>query len=349
MPIPPPPPRRPQAAGHVIVVVFVALVLGSLFNAQALTEAADQQPFGWKRTVAVVAVTPIRGIAGMLGLDAPRRMLAGVATALHRDTTAVAAVPRETARQQTVPQPAAATERRAPETEAATEPARVASVAGPTSRTATRRRPLRLWIGGDSMSSEFGPALADRAARTKKAEVEVDFRFSTGLSRPDYFNWPAHLRRIRDEMDPEVFVVVFGANDAQNLAVDGKVLAFGTPEWDAEYSRRIADVMDLLVAGGRTVLWIGQPVMRSPDFDARMAALNELYHAQARQRKGVSFIPTRELFSPDDGRYEPYLTDAEGQRVLMRQQDGVHLTRAGGERLAAVVFARLDRRWKLTG
>ncbi|MGH3665426.1 MAG: hypothetical protein ACRDU8_04960, partial [Egibacteraceae bacterium] len=62
--LPPPPPRRLMPAGHAILVVLVALGLGALFNAQALSEAAERRPFGWRRTVTVAAVTPLRAVAG---------------------------------------------------------------------------------------------------------------------------------------------------------------------------------------------------------------------------------------------------------------------------------------------
>ncbi|HVM19927.1 MAG TPA: hypothetical protein VM307_08200 [Egibacteraceae bacterium] len=70
---------RPMAAGHVIVVIALALLGGAVLNAQALTEAAARQPFGWKRTAAVVAVTPFRGLAGVLGLDRAHEALADAA------------------------------------------------------------------------------------------------------------------------------------------------------------------------------------------------------------------------------------------------------------------------------
>src|SRR5688572_5522317 len=79
---------RPMAAGHVIVVVVIALLGGALFNAPALTEAAARQPFGWKRTAAVVAVTPVRGLSGLLGLDRPHRVLAKAAVGTSGGTAA---------------------------------------------------------------------------------------------------------------------------------------------------------------------------------------------------------------------------------------------------------------------
>ena len=324
-----------MAAGHVIVVIVIALLGGAILNARALTETAARQPFGWKRNVAVVAVTPFRAAAGLLGLDKAHQTLAEAAADVTNQPPPLDVVDADPP-----PQPSPTTPASEPAaTEKPTEPA------GP--RRPTRRDPLRVWVGGDSLSSEFGPALADRLARTNRGEAEVEFRFSTGLSRPDFFDWPARLHAVIKEQDPEVFVVMFGANDGQNIEADGTVLAFGSPQWRREYARRVDAVMDLLSKDGATVHWVGQPIMRAPDFDAKMQLLNGIYREQARGRDLVHYTDTRNMFS-DDGVFSAYLEDRAGQRVLMRQQDGVHFTRAGGEHLTHVVFDEINQRFKVT-
>ena len=342
-----------MAAGHVIVVVTVALLGGGLFNAQALTDAAARQPFGWKRTVAVVAATPFRGIAGLIGLDRPHQVLAAAASSATGQA-AGGALPSEqpqppddtdVAGEELPNEPTTGPARRSsepPATDAASEAADERGHIG-------RRNPLAIWVGGDSLTSEFGPALADTVAQTKRGATEVDFRFSTGLARPDFFDWPRHLEQIAADLDPDVFVVMFGANDGQNIAVKGAVLEFGSPEWKEEYTNRVDGVMESLGADGRMVLWVGQPIMRSADFDAKMQALNEIYASVAEQHDGVQYVESRAIFAGPDGAYSPYLEDAEGARTLMRQQDGIHLTRAGGQRLTDVVFEIIDERWSLTG
>lgn len=365
--LPPPPPRRAMAAGHAIVVVVVALGLGSLFNAPALADAAGSRPFGWQRSVAVAAVTPLRAVAGLLSLDRPHRTLS--AAAAEATGTVGSPVSAASGTASVLPPPPAApredigdttrSARRpasppsppsAPSPPSPPDPAGDPDAAGdPDPRApATRGDPLRLWVGGDSLTSELGPALAEMAAATGKASVEVDFRYSTGLTRPDFFDWPAHLAAVLSDYDPDALVVMFGANDAQNLQVEQGVLAFGTAAWRQEYARRVGALMDRLGADGRDVQWVGQPVMRDAGFDARMDVLNTIYEAEAATREAVTYVDSQELFASADGGYAPYLPDDDGTPILMRQQDGIHLSRAGGERLATVVLAPLAERWQLT-
>ena len=332
---------RPMAAGHVIVVVVVALLGGGVLNAQALTEAAARQPFGWKRTAAVVGATPFRAIAGLVGLDRPHAVLAEASAEFRGESPPVGNQPVAAA---DAPVDETASESATPDPDATATPA---ATEEPTERAAASRKdPLRVWVGGDSLTSEFGPALSDRLARTQRGTTEVEFRFSTGLSRPDFFDWPARLAVVARQQDPDAFVVMFGANDGQNIEVAGQVLAFGSEDWTSEYGNRVAGVMDALAVDGRRLYWVGQPIMAAPDFDAKMRLLNGVYRAQARGRDDVQYIDTRGLFS-QDGAFAAYLSDDDGQPSLMRQQDGVHFTRAGGERLTDVVFDALARDWWL--
>ncbi|MDZ7732017.1 MAG: hypothetical protein U5R31_01935 [Acidimicrobiia bacterium] len=85
----------------------------------------------------------------------------------------------------------------------------------PEVRTPTPAEPLRLYVGGDSMASEFSKSMERVAATTGVIQSTLDPRVSTGLTRPDYFNWPAHLVNDILPTEPEVMVMMFGANDAR--------------------------------------------------------------------------------------------------------------------------------------
>lgn len=88
----------------------------------------------------------------------------------------------------------------------------------PTLRTVTSADPLKVWIIGDSFNELFGPALVNRATDTKVIDAAVDFRYSSGLSRPEFLDWPAYIAR---EL-PDAVVVIFGGNDAQDVTLGGE-------------------------------------------------------------------------------------------------------------------------------
>ena len=51
-------------------------------------------------------------------------------------------------------------------------------------------------------------------------DVEERVKSSTGLTRPDYFNWPDTLQDDVESYQPQVVVVTFGGNDGQPLKDD---------------------------------------------------------------------------------------------------------------------------------
>lgn len=319
--------RTTMPAGHAIAVVLVALLLGGLFNAQDVRATAERQPFGWRRTAATTAVAPLVAISDVLRLDRPR---AALDAALGRGPAPEPSV--------VAPQPAAT-----PVVEA---------VASPTPTVLQRRPvtaadPLRVYLGGDSMMAQFGPALANLLEATGAAQTEVQYEFETGLTRSDFFDWPARLREVVAAQNPEVMVLYFGGNDAQDVSVDGQVLTVSTPEWIAEYRRRVDAVIDEFTADGRFLYWLGMPVVSSDTFQPRVDILNQVYAAAAAEHPQVTYIDPGDLFRGPDGGYSEFLPDDTGAQVDMRLDDGVHYTTAGAQRLAAPVFAQFAQDWQL--
>jgi hypothetical protein len=219
----------------------------------------------------------------------------------------------------------------------ATGPAPSAPPPSGPARTATD--PLRLWVGGDSVAGFLCYEVQAIAEHDPTLAVHTHFQISTGLSRPDYFDWPAHLAQDMAASNPEVVVFLAGANDDQPLETPGGGVAdFGTPAWVAEYGRRAGALMDEVRHQGRTLVWIGLPVMRAPDFAARMEVIDDAGRRQAERRTGVLYLDSRPLFAGPGGGYAAYLPDDSGALTLMRAPDGVHLSPQGGMRLAEAVL-----------
>ncbi|HEX9995390.1 MAG TPA: DUF459 domain-containing protein [Acidimicrobiales bacterium] len=317
---------RPMAAGHVLVAILVALLLGALLNADSLWAKAQQQPYGWRRTVAVSAMRPVHAIADVTRLDRGRAWLED---ALGREPSGPTGPPPEVHTDTTLPAESAA-----PVTTVPPPPPKV--------RQATAAEPLRVWVGGDSMAQVFGESFLRLAEERGDVEATHDYRISTGLTRPDFFDWPAHLTNDVLTQDYEVIVIMFGANDAQPLNIDGVIRESSEPEWQAEYRRRVAATMDLLEGDGRFVVWVGQPIMRSSSFSERIARLNTIYREEAAGRPWVHFFDSWPLFTDAGGGYSDYLPGPDGEPELMRQQDGIHLSRPGGDRLADAILQVID-------
>jgi hypothetical protein len=202
--------------------------------------------------------------------------------------------------------------------------------------------PARVLIVGDSDAGTFGPYLSELLDDTGIVETTLDYKVSSGLARPDFFDWPTELARIVPEADPDIVVVTFGGNDAQFLAdTAGDVVASeprpdsDNAEWRAEYERRAGAVMDQLLAGGRTVIWVGIPNDDNPDVTFRMQVQDESAKAAAATRPGVQFVDTWTRFAGRNGGFAEYVVDPrDGVGKDVRADDGFHLNTAGAEILA---------------
>lgn len=329
-------------ARRAVAVTLAALLLGALLNAGDLLATARQQPFGWPRQVAVTVTEPLYQLSRALGLDRPR---AALDRALGNDAEpapaeAVVAAPSPSS---APPDPGAATaapspRRRAPSPQAdRPTPSPTASEA----RVVGAADPLRMFVAGDSMVGQFGPAMQDLAGDTGVVTTQVQYEFKSGLTRPDFLDWPARMREVGAAFDPDVIVFFIGGNDPQPLKLDGVVREPGDPVWVAEYRRRVEELMDQLQTDGRRVYWIGMPIARDAEYTRRMRMLNDIYATEASTRPAITFVSSWEVFTGPDGQFSEYLPDDDGDLVDMRLNDGIHLTTAGAYRLARVVFGRI--------
>ncbi|WP_420436423.1 DUF459 domain-containing protein [Candidatus Poriferisodalis sp.] len=202
--------------------------------------------------------------------------------------------------------------------------------------------PLRLHIMGDSMVQFFGHVMVGLANDTGVIEASSEHQLSSGLSRPDFYDWPARIVEVIPATDPDAVVMMYGGNDAQALVVDGQIARPFSEAWVQEYSARVAHVMDLVTTDpDRVLIWVGQPIMESPDYDERMQQVNKVFAAEAAKRDRVIYVDIRDLFRGPNGGFSRYVADADGQLADVRLSDGVHLSTVGGRWLSQVLLDEL--------
>jgi len=356
-----------MSAGRTFVLGALSFAIAALLNSETLLEMAERQPFGWKRDVLVGLAEPLHTVSRWTLLDRPGEWFDDV-RGLNRDepidleelvasaTTTVPPAatdatdatdatapssPSVPAGGETSPTTAATGAPAAPTTPAPGDTAPPASPPPPTTaptptplRAPTEDDPLRVLVLGDSLAQGFGQTFERYVGETKVMVPSAFYKVSSGLSRPDFFDWPAEIVRQTTSVNPEVVVIMFGANDAQKLDLDGTIYDVHDGPWQDEYRRRVGAVMDYLANTGRRVVWVGLPIMESDGFDAKMQVLNGIYRDEAAKRPNISFFDTRPLFSGPDGSYQAYLPNESGEPKLMRAQDGVHFSLQGASRLA---------------
>lgn len=314
-------------AGVVIAIVVVALLAAALLNADATLRKSKARGDGFRQDVAAV----VASISDAFGLNVGRNRLD---EALGRDIGPAVDVETLLAQQQEEEQASGPT---------TTVPPR------PVLRRPTPEAPLKLWVGGDSVAGSFGVQMQPVAASTGLFEPTLDFTVGTGLTRPDFYNWPKHFAEdVLPELDPDVVVPMFGANDDQNMELpDGTLLRKYTPEWFEEYRRRVGATMDLLRSpdNDRLVVWVGSVPAGPGSNISNQDVLNYIYWSEAQGRPWVTYVDTWVILGgpPPDHSWAPEVPCADGKMRDMFQGDNLHLATTGALRLSWATLKHMSQ------
>lgn len=195
-----------------------------------------------------------------------------------------------------------------------------------------RLHPGKVLIVGDSMvEGGFGLALQRRLKQFSNLSIVREGIHSTGLTRPDYFDWMAHLQTLLNKHHPDLLIVNMGANDPQDIAVQGKRHYVGDAAWNTMYSSRVKQFISLAAERGVTTFWVGMPVMGKTAYGKKVHTINSLVAQACAEQKLAEYFDTWNVLTAADGTYTPFMPNARGERVRVRAKDGIHLTDAGGE------------------
>lgn len=215
----------------------------------------------------------------------------------------------------------------------------------------------RVLVLGDSLADGIWSGLTRNFQTDSGMEIVKKARGSTGLARPDAFDWGAELDTILKSETAQIAVVMIGVNDDQQIRTKAGPLKIGSEAWRTTYGQRVEDFTRKLKAKNIAVYWVGLPIMRSPDQNDDMQMLNEVFREKA-FINGAKFIDTWNGFADQFGRYSAYGPDMSGQVKRLRADDGIHFTERGYEKLAHFVerevkrdltFAKAERNIPLAG
>jgi uncharacterized protein len=323
----PPDGRRRAPWTRVFALGLGGFAVWFLLFAPTLQHNAQVSPVGTRRTVSLDLVGPVATLSRGL-------QLSHIVSATGREQS----LPGGTNGLQVI---GPAVHRNHPKTKPvqAAGPPPTTTTTNPKDPTAAA--PLRVLIVGDSLGIDLGGPLQSDLAQTGVVNAALDARESTGLTRPDYFNWPAELTADVKTYKPQVVVIMMGANDPQDFLGPPDV-PYTSPYWNTLYAQRVSQFMQIAQSGGAGVYWVGMPPMQNPQLDSEMSDINALDERQAQLAKpAVDFIPTTKVLGSPQGGYTAFVTNSAGQIVDARATDGTHLTAGGGQILAQLVINML--------
>lgn len=304
--------RGTMPAGRVFVALLICLVVWALLYGPELRRAADTHVDGSRRDVSLVITGALDWLSRTTQLVA---LTDGAGRLAGRDPDAALGAGDDVVVDPLPPI--------SPEPNQPTEP----PVRDTEIREPSNDKKLRVVVVGDSLAAGLG-YFADRVFRPALVDVRKQGRISTGLARPDYFNWPAEMKYIVDRYRPDITVVMVGENDNQHLrSSSGDIeTEIGTPEFPPAYEERVEHFARIATSAGGHVVWVSMPIIRDEERWPLHERQNAIYEAVADRLPNVAYVDTFDRFSKD-GRYTPYYDD--GKVIQIREDDGLHFTADG--------------------
>jgi hypothetical protein len=199
--------------------------------------------------------------------------------------------------------------------------------------TAEARGP-RILATGDSMIQIVDVKLEEKLERIEPVSFRSDARVGSGISKGD---WVGIARRQARRHRPRATVVFIGANDGFNI---GRARCC-RGEWVERYGRRVRRMIRAYSLRGKAaglgeVYWLTLPAPRPAHWRPVYRAVDRaIRRAVKASGPHAHLIDAWKVFTPH-GRFRRSMR-WRGRRVVVRQDDGVHLSWAGASIAAGLV------------
>jgi hypothetical protein len=291
---------------------------------------------GWAASVAVA-------LAAVLTLLAAAALAAGCGAAAPRASASPSGAPAST----TSSSPAGASSSAAASPEASPSVAGLDASPSPSASPSpgpppldkpTRKHPLRVYFGGDSLSGMPGIMLGQLTQKNGLAEVKADYVESSRLTSGEPVDWPAHLKQQMSAGHYDVGVFMIGANDSgMPMIAGGESVMYPKKKWLDEYERRAKQIAAIMLrAGVRRVYWVGMPIMPSSSESKKMRDLNKVFEDVAASSPDIVYVDSYDLLSTKSG----------DSKASLRSGDGVHYTNDGAMVVAKAVWQAIKQDWR---
>jgi len=205
----------------------------------------------------------------------------------------------------------------------------------------------KVLILGDSLAATgFGALLERRLDAHPNVVAYRKARSSSGLARPDFYDWMGEAKRQVKARLPDVVVVIIGGNDGQDLTSKsgkGKRVRWKSDGWNEAYRGRVAGFIEELRGEGRKVLWLGLPRTGTVSFEKKLVLIREVQIDAMAEFDDVEYFDTSPFFVNDRGGLRRTANVGKKKNQALRADDGIHFTMAGAQYFADQIYPEVLR------
>lgn len=188
----------------------------------------------------------------------------------------------------------------------------------------------RIMLLGDSLMEDLGPAMHRSLRHRKGLHFILTAKYSTGLTRPEYFNWPENMENAVAATRPDIIVFFIGANDGMPIKKGGRTVYPNSGDaWRKAYRTKMSELFEIGRRYKCEMIWIGLPPMGSRY--ARILAQTAQAQRDGCDEQGIRFIDTVPILGDENGQFRTYMTDSRGKAIRLRTKDKEHLSPIGNK------------------
>ena len=197
-------------------------------------------------------------------------------------------------------------------------------------------------VVGDFLGASAASGLVPVYNQNAGVKVVDRTQGSSGFVRNDSFDWPAEIKALIESERPAAVVVMIGANDRQQMKIDGERAETMTEAWVKEYTARTAAFAAVLAEKRVPLVWVGLPSFKSTKLSKDAIALNDIYRQAATAAGGV-YVDIWDGFVDEKGAFVSTGPDINGQSVRLRNSDGINFSRSGERKVGFYVEKPLQK------
>jgi len=193
-------------------------------------------------------------------------------------------------------------------------------------------QPRFLLIGDSMVVAELGRDMGRTLEATFAGDVRRRGKSSSGLARPDFFDWFREGARLAEAHRPDVVVVIIGGNDGQDLVnEEGRDrIRWRTEAWPSAYAVRVHRFLDAMEAEGRRFVWVELPAMDHRNLEGKLRLIRRVQREALEDRSDVlGHVDTQGCFYDGKGRLRKVIPGGPKKGRALRQEDGIHFSLFG--------------------
>ncbi len=195
----------------------------------------------------------------------------------------------------------------------------------------------RILVVGDSLAGGLGAGMARMAETETGFEILSRFNESSGLARPEVYDWAAAIPKIVENTPVDAIVVLMGVNDRQGIRDGNTRYVFKAPGWEKAYTASVDQLLAVAKQAKAKLFWISLPPMANAVFDADMRYLSDIHRSRV-AAAGAQFIDVRPFFLDSAGGFVDRGPDDTGVERKLRARDGITFFRQGNNRFGQLVL-----------